>query len=146
VRVAHGPAEEAGEGAAADDPRDRRDDQRPPRDQVRLGRQHEPVGEALADDRADAGLLQRGRRAVGEAVGVEHGQPGVARDRRRHEQQRGQHHEPRGRTLAHQPERARSSKIRVTTIGSTGSVSAPPTERSSGQPAARMRAPAAAAS
>ena len=32
--------------------------------------------------------------------------------------------------------------MRVTTIGSTGSVRAPATERSSGQPAARMRAPA----
>jgi hypothetical protein len=154
VRVAHPAAEQAGEGAAADDARDRRDDQRPARDQVRLGRQHELVGQALAHDRAHSRLPQRSRRAIREAVGVEHGKPRVAHHRRRHEQQRGQHDEPRGRPLTHasnvlpacQAERARSSKMRVTTIGSTGSVSAPATERPSGQPAARMRTPAAAAS
>ena len=45
-----------------------------------------------------------------------------------------------------QPPPAISSKMRVTTIGSTGSVSAAPIERASGQPARSMRAPAAAAS
>jgi hypothetical protein len=41
---------------------------------------------------------------------------------------------------------ARSSKIRVTTIASTGSTRAAATDSSSGQPAASIRAPAAAAS
>jgi dimethylaniline monooxygenase (N-oxide forming) len=41
---------------------------------------------------------------------------------------------------------ASSSKMRVTTLGSTGSISAAPIDRSSGQPAASMRRPAPAES
>ena len=52
---------------------------------------------------------------------------------------------PPGRRLARQPA-AMPSKMRVTTIASTGSTSAAPTERASGQPAARIRVPAPAES
>ena len=50
--------------------------------------QHDAVGHPLADQRPDAGVVQRGRGPVGELVGVEERPARVAGQRRRGEQQR----------------------------------------------------------
>ncbi len=81
VHVADSASEEALEDAAADDPVDDALDQRPGTDQVRLGVQHQVVGDPARDLGADRLVVERGGCPLGELVRVEERIGGVARDR-----------------------------------------------------------------
>jgi hypothetical protein len=94
--VEHRAVEQTAERGAADDPGDRRRDDRARREEVGLLGEDHAIGHAIADQRAHAAVVQRRGRAVGELLGVEQRSPRIARQGGRGEQERRQHHQDGG--------------------------------------------------
>ena len=95
VDVADPGLEQALKDTAADDPGDHALDHRPGRDQVRLGVEHEVVGDQGRDLVLDRVVVERGPGALGELVGVEDRDRRVADDHGSEQDDRREHGEDR---------------------------------------------------
>ena len=93
VDVAQAAAEQPGERVAADDPGDGGRDDRARGDQVRVGPQDHVVGDAVGDHGPHVRVLERGRRAVGEPVGIAQHSRRVPGQHRDDEQDAGRRHQ-----------------------------------------------------